>query len=64
MSNLATLDNKKINAVDFYKEAVKVSPRKSIIGHRTKTQYEYIKNMKNKNIVFEIGPVGTQGRLN
>ncbi len=57
--NLSSSGNKNINSAEFYKEAVKVSPRKSVIIPRTKTQYEYIKEIKDKDIVFGIGPAGT-----
>jgi len=59
LSNFSASDNKHINTAEFYKEAIKVSPRKSVIVPRTKTQYEYIKEIRDKDIVFGIGPAGT-----
>lgn len=59
LSNFSASGNKKLNATSFYKEVIKVSPRKSVIIPRTRMQYEYIKGIKSKDIVFGIGPAGT-----
>ena len=47
------------NIKRFYAESVKVGPRKNAIIPRTTTQFEYIRSMKQKDIVFGIGPAGT-----
>ncbi len=47
------------NIKSFYSESVKVSPRKNTIIPRTVVQFEYIRSMKQKDIVFGIGPAGT-----
>ncbi len=52
-----TSDNLKIK--DFYDDAIKVSPSKDRIIPRTIAQHDYMKNIKEKDIVFGIGPAGT-----
>ena len=47
------------NIKSFYSESIKVSPRKNAIIPRTVSQFEYIRLMKQKDIVFGIGPAGT-----
>ena len=47
------------NIKSFYSESVKVSPRKNAIIPRTNAQFEYIRLMRQKDIVFGIGPAGT-----
>jgi phosphate starvation-inducible protein PhoH and related proteins len=44
---------------ELYSAAIKVNPKKNAIVPRTITQYEYIKQMKKKDIVFGAGPAGT-----
>ena len=44
---------------DLYAEAIKVSPQKNTIVPRTFTQYNYIRKMREKDIVFGYGPAGT-----
>ncbi len=43
----------------FYNERIKVSMRKRDIVARTKAQLEYIRKLREKDIVFGIGPAGT-----
>lgn len=40
-------------------ERIKVSPKKDDIVPRSKAQLQYLKNMREKDIVFGIGPAGT-----
>jgi phosphate starvation-inducible protein PhoH and related proteins len=47
------------NIQSFYSESVKVGPRKNVVIPRTITQFEYIRSMKQKDIIFGIGPAGT-----
>ncbi len=47
------------NIKSFYSESVKVGPRKNAIIPRTTTQFEYIRSMKQRDVVFGIGPAGT-----
>ena len=44
---------------ELYSKAVKVSPGKNAIIPRTITQYEYIHQMEDNDIVFSAGPAGT-----
>jgi phosphate starvation-inducible protein PhoH and related proteins len=44
---------------ELYTESIKVNPRKNAIIPRTIKQYDYIKEMKKKDIVFGAGPAGT-----
>ncbi|MCF7791454.1 MAG: PhoH family protein [Victivallales bacterium] len=44
---------------DLYSEIIKVSPNKNTIVPRTITQYNYIRAMKKKDVVFGAGPAGT-----
>ena len=47
------------NIKNFYSESIKVSPRKNSIVPRTATQFDYIRSMNKKDIVFGVGPAGT-----
>jgi phosphate starvation-inducible protein PhoH and related proteins len=44
---------------DFYNNAIKVSPTKDCIIPRTIAQHEYINDIKQKDIIFGVGPAGT-----
>jgi len=48
-----------LSAHDLYAERIKVSPKKAEIVPRTATQYEYIKSMRQKDVVMGVGPAGT-----
>ena len=43
----------------FYAESIKVGPRKNKIVPRTTTQFNYVRSMREKDIVLGIGPAGT-----
>lgn len=47
------------DAQEFFSERIKVGRRKPDIIPRTRHQLEYIRDMRNKDIVFGIGPAGT-----
>ena len=41
----------------FYAESIEVSPRKNKIIPRTTTQYNYVRSMKKKDIIFGVAPL-------
>ena len=43
----------------YFSERIKVSPKKRDIVPRTRTQLEYVKFMRERDIVFGVGPAGT-----
>ena len=57
---LSAFENRRENELElFFAERIKVSPRKKDITARTKTQLEYIRRIREKDLVFGIGPAGT-----
>lgn len=44
---------------NYFSERIKVSPKKREIVPRTRNQLEYVKHIREKDIVFGIGPAGT-----
>ena len=48
-----------LSAHDLYAERIKVSPKKADIVPRTATQYEYIKSIRQHDVVMGVGPAGT-----
>jgi len=55
----AFAENHEKELQNFFSERIKVSPRKHEIVPRTRNQLSYIRNMREKDIVFGIGPAGT-----
>ncbi len=43
----------------LYSNRIKVSPRKRDVIPRSRAQLEYLENIRNKDIVFGVGPAGT-----
>lgn len=43
----------------FYNERIRVSPRKKDIIPRNRAQLDYIRNIREKDVVFGVGPAGT-----
>ena len=55
----AARKDSKCKIKELYKESIKVSPRKNPVVPRTLAQYQYIREMKNNDIIFGVGPAGT-----
>lgn len=55
----AFVESRENELQDYYSERVKVSPRKREIVPRTPNQLEYIRSIRQKDIVFGVGPAGT-----
>ena len=51
--------HKSCSVKDLYSESIRVSPKKNSIVPRTITQYDYIRAIRHKDIVFGAGPAGT-----
>jgi phosphate starvation-inducible protein PhoH and related proteins len=52
-------ENRESELKQLYAERIKVSPRKKDVVPRTRAQLEYLRRMREKDIVFGIGPAGT-----
>jgi len=55
----ACAQNRSKEVQDLFSERIKVSPRKADIVPRTKAQLEYVRAIREKDIVFGVGPAGT-----
>ena len=52
-------ENRESELKQLFAERIKVSPRKKDVVPRTRAQLEYLRRMREKDIVFGIGPAGT-----
>jgi phosphate starvation-inducible protein PhoH and related proteins len=52
-------DNRENELQSYFSERIKVSPKKRDIVPRTRTQLDYVKCMRERDIVFGVGPAGT-----
>ncbi len=51
--------DEEINITEVFKEKIKIGTKKGFIKPKTKTQQQYIKAIRENDIVFGIGPAGT-----
>ena len=59
LSLSSAISKSKFKVKDLYSEAIKVSPKKNTIVPRTINQCHYIQEIKNRDVIFGIGPAGT-----
>ncbi len=52
-------ENREKELHEFFSERIKVGKRKADITPRTRHQFEYVRSIRTKDIVFGIGPAGT-----